>query len=225
LICSIIIHIYFFIIKINKNKYNMSVKPQIRNINTPEESNITVKDKKSDKSSDKDYYNMSIATFTFGGKQNNLPMHMSEEAAASIIKNGDYTYTGVPGSGTVGTNTEIYQFERNSLQHNSFLYVVIISFWNMKIIRNFLTNDLVLNLNDKDPKNKLLSDLKNVIMKYSQTRKIDLGSLRNSLADQFQNRRKFLINQPDDPVDCYFAFLNAIHSYSMVLISILKIFF
>lgn len=99
--------------------------------------------------------------------------------------------------------------------HNSFLSVVVHSFWNLKVFRNFFLNDFS-SLNEKDPKLKLLSELQNVIQKYSQNRRIDLGKLRNSLADLFQNRRKFLVDQPDDPVDCYFAFLNAIHSYSMV---------
>jgi hypothetical protein len=99
--------------------------------------------------------------------------------------------------------------------HNSFLSVIIHAFWNMKIFRNYLMNDL-LDISEKDPKSKLLWYLRNILMKYPENKKIDITKLRNSLADLFQNRRKFLIDQPDDPVDCYFAIVNSIHSHFMV---------
>jgi hypothetical protein len=113
--------------------------------------------------------------------------------------------------------------------HNSFLSVVIHFLSNIAGFRNFILNELNTN-NEKDMKYKLLYELKNLMMKYLQppsnnnsntmkntyVNKLDITKLRITLAELFQNRRKFLIDQPDDPIDCFFAFINAAHSYAMV---------
>lgn len=99
--------------------------------------------------------------------------------------------------------------------HNSFLAVVIHTLWNIKFMRNFILNDLN-TLNEKESKNKLFYHLKSLFLKYERNKVLDINKLRVALAETFQNRRKFLLDQPDDPVDCYFAFINAIHSYHIV---------
>lgn len=99
--------------------------------------------------------------------------------------------------------------------HNSFLSVVIHALWNIKFMRNFIINDLN-TLNEKESKNKLFYHLKSLFLKYERNKVLDINKLRVALAETFQNRRKFLLDQPDDPVDCYFSFINAIHSYHIV---------
>jgi hypothetical protein len=168
-----------------------------------------------------DYYNLSIATFTFGGRQNqqlldnnNMEANMmgtfknlnTYKKTKELISPEDYTAPHTASS-----------FINKIGQHNSFLSVVIHSLWHMKIFRNFILSEINLNLIDKDPRNRLLAYLKNVFSKYGQgNNKIDLSNLRVSLAENFQNRRKFIIDQPDDPVDCYYAFINALHSHCIV---------
>jgi hypothetical protein len=167
-----------------------------------------------------DYYNMSIATFTFGGRQpNNLQMQMQMDE----IDRNEMGEQNFHKEESAPSDKNFSEFNSSTIinkigSHNSFLAVVIHSFWNLKILRNYFLNEL--SINEKDTKYKLLSEMQNLLLKYSKNKRIDLTKLRNSLADLFQNRRKFLIDQPDDPVDCYFTFLNAIHSNSMVYIFI-----
>jgi len=99
--------------------------------------------------------------------------------------------------------------------HNSFLGVVINALWNIKFFRNFIVNELHTS-NEKESKNKLFYYLKSIFNKYERNKILDINKLRCALAETFQNRRKFLLDQPDNPVDCYFAFINAIHSYHIV---------
>ncbi len=188
-----------------------------------------------------DYCNMNIATFTFGGRQNNLQMHMCDKESrdahtghggvcsststdpAVVTPNSnsnmnananDYPHSLNSNVCNINSNPSPKPYIINKIgSHNSFLVVVIHTFYNLKELRNYILEEM--RLSDKDTKNKLLVDLRNVISKYSQGLKVDVSKLRISLADQFQNRRKFLLEQPDDPLDCYFAFLNAIHSYKM----------
>ena len=99
--------------------------------------------------------------------------------------------------------------------HNSFLSVILHAIYNMKKLRYYLLNDFP-EIKDKEPKTKLLHYLRNTLSKCTETsKKIDISQLRNTLSDLFQNRRKFLIDHPDDPCDCYFALVNALHSCFM----------
>ena len=85
--------------------------------------------------------------------------------------------------------------------HNSFLSVVIYALWNMKFMRNYIINELN-TLNEKESKNKLFYNLKSLFLKYDRNKILDLTKVRISLAETFQNRRKFLLEQPADPIDC-----------------------
>lgn len=109
--------------------------------------------------------------------------------------------------------------------HNSFLAVVIHALWNLKFIRNFILNDLN-TTNEKESKNKLFYHLKSLFLKYERNNNLDIKKIRIALAESFQNRRKFLLDQPDDPVDCYFAFINSIHSlYIVIYLFFIKFFY
>jgi hypothetical protein len=194
----------------------------------------------------RDYCNLNIATFTFGGRGNslsncNLPISESVNQGGKI-QNNEKSKPHLLTSENKLVNDKERKVEDRLLKksesrvdtlkdlprpalalssilnplgsHHSFLSVVVHSIWNLKLLRNFILNEI--NLSEKDSKNRLLIDTKSLLLKYSQGKTLEITKLRASLADIFQNRRKFLIDQPDDPVDCFFAFLNAIHSYSMV---------
>ena len=102
--------------------------------------------------------------------------------------------------------------------NNSFLSVVIQAFWNLEFIRNFIIYDL--NVKESDQNAKLLYNLKSILKKYSHNLKtgtpICIDKLRNSLSEIFQSRRKFLWNNPDDPIDAFYAIINAFHSFHLV---------
>ena len=96
--------------------------------------------------------------------------------------------------------------------HNSFLSVILHAIYNMKKLRYYLLNDFP-EIKDKNSKTKILYYLRNILYKCTEkNKKIDINQLRSTLSDLFQNRRKFLLDHPDDPCDCYFAFINALHS-------------
>lgn len=244
------------------------------------------------------YYNLNIATFTFGGRQNNINSLINDNSLENLnsnnykkqitnVKNNpgrgndkerenedyelDQNYnikkqnqnpskynndivpatfnSSIVSNNTQQTNnshdisqvTTVHQINNTSSlsnvspnhisnqtpipygpallnrmgDHNSFLSVVIHALWNIKFMRNFIINDLN-TLNEKESKNKLFYHLKSLFLKYERNKVLDINKLRVALAETFQNRRKFLLDQPDDPVDCYFAFINAIHSHHIV---------
>ena len=193
-----------------------------------------------------DYYNLNIATFTFGGRSNpGLPLHSIEKEEISqhnnmpLQVNNYRKYNSAKKFSTAATAATVTSTASDNIKvnndastncssnfslstiinkigsHNSFLSVIVHSLWHLKHFRNFILNEI--SLNEKESKYRLLFELQSVMNKYSQNKKIDVGKLRTSLAEAFGNRRKFLLDQPEDPVDCLFVFLNAVHSYTMVL--------
>ena len=176
-----------------------------------------------------DYYNLPLASFTFGRDGDKKLFQFTQKQdkdEQKIIKeekeNGkesDILYS-------IPMNIEnrkisphktkiIYSTFINKIgNHNSFLSVILHSIYHMKKLRNFILNELS-ELKEKDNKSKLLYYIRNILIKYPESKKIELTQLRSCLAELFQNRRKFLIDHPDDPCDCYFAIINAIHSFYM----------
>ena len=99
-------------------------------------------------------------------------------------------------------------FSNKINSHNSFISPILYSLYYMKLIRNYIINEAQI---PKD-KNLLLYHLKKILSLMSENKKIDLTKFRNCLAENFQNRRKFLKEHPDDPLDLYFILINALHS-------------
>lgn len=161
-----------------------------------------------------DYCNLNIATFTFGGrhdisnedKDNTSPSFNSFKKNPNMKKLRE---TFGPDEYNALINTPAH-----NLNHNSFLIVTIHALWNMKHFKNYILNDYF----EKDSKYQLIACLKSTLSKYSINKLPDVSDLRITLADNFQKRRKFLLEQPDDPIDCYIALINCIHSYCIVII-------
>jgi hypothetical protein len=199
----------------------------------------------SSKNKDKgDYYNLNIAAFTFGGRhaggmQDGENNRQIENEEVNMYKNREASmkYKQVKGEEITSPNFFHIGIENKMGSHNSFLSVIIHTFWKMDIFRDFILNmdtneQSPLNL-EKDNKSKLLPNLRSVMVKYMQysqqsnkrnpSKTLDISKLRNSLAEAFQSRRKFLIDQPDDPSDCYYAFINALHSNFIVISIYIKL--
>ena len=102
--------------------------------------------------------------------------------------------------------------------NDSFIYAILYSIHHMKLFRNYIINDL----NSKQSQNKnstykksFLYDLQDIMVQMGKNKYIDIHQFRGDLCKEFQNRRKFLIDQPDDPADLLFVIINAIHSYAI----------
>jgi len=186
---------------------DMTIKPKFRKTNSSKRFEI---DKEKDKYKDRE-------------REREIILDIEK---SKLLKGRENSHSSIP------INCNIYSPAPGIINkigaHNSFLSVVVQSLWNFSIFRNFVLNELHVN-SEKDIKNKLLYELKCLFKKFTQLqipgqsqlskndlKKIDISRLRITLAEVFQNRRKFLIDQPDDPIDCFFAFINATHSYEMV---------
>jgi hypothetical protein len=166
-----------------------------------------------------DYPNLNIATFTFGGKHDNS--HEDRDNHSPNFNSFKKNPTMKKVRETFGPDDymELINAPAHNLNHNSFLYVTIHALWNMKHFKNYLLNDYF----EKDTKYNLIACLKSTLAKYSINKLPDVSELRITLADIFQKRRKFLLEQPDDPIDCYYALINCIHSYCIVIVVNLEI--
>ncbi len=99
-------------------------------------------------------------------------------------------------------------FQNKINSHNSFISPILYAIYYMKIIRNYILNEAQI----QNDKNSLLYHLKKILSLMPENKKIDLTQFRNCLSENFQNRRKFLLDNPDDPSEIYFILINAIHS-------------
>ena len=113
-------------------------------------------------------------------------------------------------------------------ENNSFLIVVIQAIWNMKTLRNYIMNDMV--IKEDNEKHAFIVNLRAILKRYQQTLNspqinspLNIDKLRKSLSELFQNKRKFLPEQPDDPIDLYFAIINLLHSHYIVIIILYRI--
>lgn len=175
-----------------------------------------------------DYYNLPLASFTFGrdGDKKLFQVSSKQDKEEPKIKkeekeNGKETeilYSipmNIENRKNLSKPKVIYSTFINKIgSHNSFLSVILHSIYHMKKLRNYIINELS-EIKEKDQKSKLLYYIRTILLKYPDNKKIDLTSLRNCLAELFQNRRKFLLDHPDDPCDCYFAIINSLHSFFM----------
>ena len=98
--------------------------------------------------------------------------------------------------------------------NDSFIFSIIYSIHHMKLFRQYLINDLY-QQNISNNNISLLFKLREILIQMDKTKFINISNFRNTLANLFQNHRKFLIDQPDDPVDLLFILINSIHSASM----------
>ena len=117
-------------------------------------------------------------------------------------------------------NNNFYQnyfnFHSNSINDQiSFLNMILIALYNMKSLRKYIINEIN-NINEH--KNILLNSIRQIFLQINDNfnnysnKKIDISNVRIILSELFKNRRKFLLDHPDDPNDLYFTVINAIHS-------------
>ena len=178
-----------------------------------------------------DYFSLPLATMTFGKEQindftfnNNLNSNnntlKSDTNNNLTLKNNQNIFKEIPpeikneslngkeDENNKKNNTFISTFPSKINSHNSFIIPILYSIYYMKIIRNYIINEAKM----PNDKKSILYHLKKILILISENKKIDLSQFRNCLADNFQNRRKFLIEHPDDPLDLYFIIINSIHS-------------
>ena len=98
--------------------------------------------------------------------------------------------------------------------NDSYIFSVIYSIHHMKLFSKYIinySNNEFLNTNNIS----LLSNLKDILNQMDKNKFINISNFRNDLFNLYQNHRKFLIGQPDDPSDLLFVLINSIHSLSI----------
>ena len=114
----------------------------------------------------------------------------------------------------------ISSFVNNDGINDSFISVILYAIYHMKLFKRYIINDLNSKKNQSLSKNikyqnSFLYHLREIMVQMGKNRYIDIHLFRENLCKQFQNQRKFLTDQPDDPADLLFVIINAIHSYSI----------
>ena len=106
--------------------------------------------------------------------------------------------------------------DENNNSFNSYIIVILYAIYHIKSLRKYIIN---LNFNSQDnlinSKTNILFALKEIYLQIEKNQKINIQNFKESLSYSFKNRRKFILNQTDDPVDLFFVILNAIHSFSI----------
>ena len=97
----------------------------------------------------------------------------------------------------------------NNNYSNSYIIVILYTLYHIKSLSNYIIN---LNINNGE-ENHILYSIKEICNKMGNNSRIDIHELKESLSYSFKNRRKFILNQPDDPLDLFFIILNSIHSF------------
>ena len=72
-------------------------------------------------------------------------------------------------------------------------------------------NDLYQQMQKKKNNSLILSNLRQILIQMDKNKYINISNFRNNLFNLFQNHRKFILEQPDDPSDLLFALINSIH--------------
>ena len=144
---------------------------------------------------------------TFGANKNNLitnPNELNNENNSDNINLNN-----------IDNNKTKYSLLINQEGTNdSFIFAVIYSIYHIKLFKQYLLNDL----NNKIKNSKkvsLLYILREILNQMDKNEYINISNFRFILSDLFQNHRKFLIDQPDDPSDLLFALINSIHSFNI----------
>ena len=147
-----------------------------------------------------------ICELTFGGhndliKEENESMLNKNQNNEKINKDNNY----------------ISLFIDNGGMNDSFISVILYSIHYMKLFRKFIINDLnsEKNKNFVNFQNSFLYDLREILLQIGKNKYINIHQFKENLSKQFQNRRKFLLDQPDDPSELLFVIINAIHSNSI----------
>ena len=111
--------------------------------------------------------------------------------------------------------------------NSSYLKMILYSISYMKLLNNYILNELQLNNKQKNTnKEKLLLIVRDILIKIDNIRNIDknvnssvninniinIEQLKEILSVLFKNKKKFLKNSPDDPIDFLFVIINYLHS-------------
>ena len=99
--------------------------------------------------------------------------------------------------------------------HSSYLSVTLHLLYQMPFIRNFFLNMKSISLPDNTNKHiivTLLQQLKQIFLKFSDNKRIDISKFSYTLSQAFNNH--FQYNFPHDPTDMYCALINLVHDIS-----------
>ena len=109
----------------------------------------------------------------------------------------------------------------------SYIKTVLYSISYMKLLNNYLITEVKFNNKEKlNSKDKLLSIIRDILIKIEQVRNkdtnvnnsihinniINIEQLKENLSNLFKDKRKFIKNNPDDPIDFLYVIILFLHS-------------
>ena len=132
------------------------------------------------------------------------------------LKNNPINYSQLTNINAINTIFRPIFFDENNNENNSYITVILHTIFNIKPLFNYI---LSVSQNNPNPPHDyhLIFCLKEIFQKVqkSPNDKINIRKLKEALSSLFKNRRKFILNHPDDPVDFLFILLNSIHSFTI----------
>jgi hypothetical protein len=123
-------------------------------------------------------------------------------------------------------NNNNYIFIDKEDSNSSYLKMILYSISYMKLLNNYILNELQLNKIQQNSSNgKLLLIIRDILIKIDQIRNIDkninnnininniinIEILKENLSTLFKSKKKFQKNAPDDPIDFLYVIINSLH--------------
>ena len=127
-------------------------------------------------------------------------------------------------------NNNNFVFIDKEDSNSSYLKTILYAISYMKKLNYYFISELQLNKEQKKSNNfKILFIIKDILLKIDQIRNIDksingsihinniinIEQIKDDLSSLFKNKKKFLKNAPDDPIDFLFIIINILHALKL----------
>ena len=201
----------------NINKFHLTTKNQKsknKNINTEFINNSNFQNNSAQN------YNIisgELCELTFG-KDNNLITSPSDSINNNNIK--EKNKFKIPVSDKININQNKLKknyplFINPQGNNDNYIFAILYAIYHMKLFYKYIINDLTKVQDKLLNNNSILYELREILNQINKNKFINISNFRQSLSNLFQNHRKFLLGQTDDPADLLFVIINSIHSFNI----------
>ena len=155
-----------------------------------------------------------------------------------ILKKKENTHKNNSNNININKNLNI-NINNNNFNNNNFVFIdkedsnisyiktVLYSISYMKLLNNYLITEIKFNNKEKiNSREILLSIIRDILIKIEQVRNkdanvnnsihinniINIEQLKENLSNLFKDKKKFVKNNPDDPIDFLYIIINFLHS-------------
>ena len=127
-------------------------------------------------------------------------------------------------------NNNNFVFIDKEDSNSSYLKMILYAICYMKKLNNYFISEMQINKEQKKSNNfQILFIIKDILLKIDQIRNIDksinssihinniinIEQIKDVLSNLFKNKKKFLKNSPDDPIDFLFIIINILHGLKL----------